>query len=120
MSEVITLELPEETVRSARAVADRTHRRLEDVLTEWIDRAAAELPIEALSDEQVLALADMQMDAAQTEELTELLSLNREGSITITQHRRLDELMQVYRRRWVRKAQALKVAVECGLRSPLN
>lgn len=33
---------------------------------------------------------------------------------------RLDELMHLYRRGLVRKAQALKVAVERGLRPPLS
>lgn len=37
MSEIVTLELPEEVARSAREVAARIHRRLEDVLVEWID-----------------------------------------------------------------------------------
>jgi hypothetical protein len=36
------------------------------------------------------------------------------------QRQRLDELMQVYRHGWVRKAQALQVAVQRGLRPPLN
>ena len=37
MSEIVTLELSEEVARSAREVATRMHRRLEDVLVEWID-----------------------------------------------------------------------------------
>jgi hypothetical protein len=31
MSEVVTLELPEHVVRSARAVAERTQQRVEEV-----------------------------------------------------------------------------------------
>ena len=120
MSEVVTLELPEEAIRSAREVAARTHGRLEDVLVEWINRAAAELPVDVLPDEQVLASADMQMDAAQNDELSELLTLNREGTLSAAQRQRLDTLMHEYRQEWVRKAQAIKVAVDRGLRSPLS
>ncbi|MGH2352410.1 MAG: hypothetical protein ACRDI2_16665 [Chloroflexota bacterium] len=41
MTETVTLELPDEVAHRARAAAHRTGRRLEDVLTEWLDRAAA-------------------------------------------------------------------------------
>lgn len=120
MEQRVTLELAESAMQSAREVADRTHRRLEDVLVEWIDRAAAELPVNALPDDQVLALADMQMDAAQNDELSDLLHENQVGTLSDAQRRRLNGLMQVYRQGWVRKAQALHVAVERGLRAPLN
>lgn len=120
MGETITLELPEKVIRSAREVAERTHRRLEDVLVDWIDHVVAELPVELLPDEEVLALSEMQMDSKQQEELSDLLARNREGMLDEQERMRLDELMQVYRRGLVRKAQALKVAVERGLRPPLN
>lgn len=120
MAETVTLELPEETARRAREVADRTHRRLEDVLVQWIDQAAAEPSVEFLPDEQVLALADTQLDAEQQEELSDLLADNREGHLNEMQRVRMDELMQIYRRGLVRKAQAIRVAVQRGLRPPLS
>lgn len=120
MSEIVTLELPEEVVRSARAVATRTDRRVEDVLVEWIDRAVGELPVESLPDDQVLDLCDMQMSIEQQEKLGDLLARNREGLLGDVERGQLDELMRIYRRGLVRKAQALKVAVERGLRPPLN
>lgn len=120
MSEIVTLELSEEVARSAREVATRMHCRLEEVLVEWIDCIVAELPVESLPDDQVLALCDMQMDAEQQEELGDLLTRNREGLLSDAERARLDELMRIYRRGLVRKAQALKVAVERGLRPPLN
>lgn len=52
MSEIVILELPEPLARSARAVTARTSQRLEDVLVAWLDRAAADLPVSALPDEQ--------------------------------------------------------------------
>ena len=50
----MTLELPQPLAKSARAVATRTSRPVEEVLVEWFDRAAADLPVELLPDEQVL------------------------------------------------------------------
>jgi hypothetical protein len=120
MAETVTLELPEEVARRAREVAVRTHRRPESVLLEWIGRIVAEPPVESLPDDQVLALCDMQMDVEQQETLGDLLARNREGLLSGVERARLDELMQTYRRGLVRKAQALKVAVERGLRPPLN
>jgi predicted transcriptional regulator len=120
MSETVTLELPDTLAKSVRAVAEQTHRRVEDVLIEWLDRAAAELPIELLPDDEVLALRDMQMDDAQQAALSELLGRQREGELTEDERARLDDLMGIYRRGMVRKAQALKVAVDRGLQRPLS
>lgn len=120
MSEIVTLELPEQAAQRAKKVAVQTHRRLEDVLVEWIDQVAAELPIEYLPDDQILSLCTAQLDAGLQEELSDLLAKNREGLLTQQTQKRLDELMQIYRSGLVRKAQALRVAVERGLHPPLN
>jgi hypothetical protein len=120
MSKTVTLEIPEEVERDAREIAARTQRRLEDVLTEWLGRFAAELPVDALPDDRVLELADMQMPPEQQEMLSHLLALSSEGPVSDSQRQQLDELMQIYRRGLVRKAEALKVAVQRGLRPPLG
>jgi hypothetical protein len=104
MSERVTLELPEELARRARAAAIQTDRRLEEVVVEWIDRAVPESAVESLSDDQVLALCDRQMDVGQQEELSDLLDRNREGLLGGAERDRLDKLMRVYRRGLVRKA----------------
>lgn len=120
MNEVVTIELPEQLVRNVRAIASRTQRRLEDVLVEWIDQAAAELPIDSLPDDQILVLCEMQLPDVQQTELSNLLALNREGQLSLDEREALDKHMQLYRRGLVRKAQALKVAVERGLKEPLG
>jgi hypothetical protein len=120
MSTRVTLEIPEDIERDAREVAERTHQRIEDVLTDWLGRGAAELPVDALPDERVLELCDMQMPSTQQQELSDLLALNRENSLTGKDVAQLDQLMQIYRRGLIRKAEALKVAAQRGLRPPLN
>lgn len=120
MSHTVTLELPDNLAQNARTVAERTNRRVEDVLVEWLDRAAAEMPIELLPDEEVLAIRDLQLSEQQQTELSDLLALQREDSLPDTARSRLDELLSLYRRGMVRKAQALKVAVERGLQSRLS
>jgi len=120
MTQTVTLELPEELARNAKAVATHSQRRLEDVLIEWIDYAASELPVDHLSGEQILLLCELQLSADLQTELSKLLARNREGVLTKQAQIRLDEIMGFYRRGLIRKAQALKVAVERGLRAPLH
>ena len=120
VTEIVTLEVSETLAARAREVAVRTNRRVEDVLVEWLDRAAEEPPIEMLADDEVLTLCDLQMGPAQQEQLSDLLARHHEGQLDPSGHERLDALMDVYRHGLVRKAQALKVAVERGLRPPLQ
>lgn len=120
MSEIVTLEISEKVASRAREVAAHTRRRFEDVLVEWIDLVVDAPPVESLPDDQILTLCDMQMDQKQQRELGDLLARNREGLLGDAERVRLDELLQIYRRGMVRKAQALKVAVERRLRPPLH
>ncbi len=120
MAEIITLQLPDLLAKQAREIAIVTHRQLEDVLLEWLGYAVAELPVESLPDEQVLALCDLQMELEEQENLNDLLYRDREGQLSTTEVSQLDALMQVYRRGLVRKAKALHVAVSRGLRPALS
>jgi predicted transcriptional regulator len=120
MSESVTVQLPDELARQMRAVANRTRRPLEEVLLEWLRRAAADTPVDALPDEQVLALTDMQMDEREQDELSALLARQREGDLDANGRSRLDALMRRYRTDMTRKAQAMAVAVERGLRPALG
>ena len=95
MSEIVTLQLPETLAQKAKEIAAFTHRRLEDVLLEWIDRASTELPVESLPDEQVLAMCDLQMEPQQQEVFSDLLARQREGQLNDVEVRQLDELMQI-------------------------
>jgi hypothetical protein len=120
MTEKVTIELPEELAQRARAVAAQTQQPFEEVLVEWMERAGTEPALELLSDAQLLAVCDRQMDPGPQEELSDLLDRNREGLLADAERRRLEELMRRYRRGLVRKAQALKVAVARGLKPRLD
>jgi hypothetical protein len=79
-----------------------------------------ETAVESLTDEEVLALCDLVMPPDQQDQLSELLAHNREGQLDPAESERLEALMRVYRRGLVLRAQALKVAVERGLRPALQ
>jgi hypothetical protein len=119
MTQTVTLELPAELVDRARCVAERTRRRFEDVLIEWMSRAES-VSVEELSDEEVLALCDSQLPESDQEQLSELLGRQREGQLQPGDKQRLEQLLGAYRRGLLRKAQALQVAVSRGLRAPLG
>lgn len=76
--------------------------------------------IESLSDQQVLALCDLQWSPQQQAVLNNLLERNGEGQLGEADQQRLDTLMAQYDRDSLHKAHALTVAVKRGLRLPLN
>ena len=120
MSERITLELPTELVRRARELAAATNRAFDDAVADWIERAVADPPVESLPDAELLALCDSQLSAAEQEELSELLALNRESKLGPADRPRLDRLLAAYRRGLVVKGRALKEAVSRGLTPGLD
>jgi hypothetical protein len=120
VAQLITLEIPESLAQKVRDFAQLTDRPIEAVVLEWLDLASVDLAVESLSDQQVSALCDSEMSSEQQLRLSELLEKNRENTLTQSQREELDQLMQVYRRGLLRKAQALKVAVDRGLRPALG
>ncbi len=120
MAEKVTVELPEELIQQVQAVARRAHRSFDDVLAEWIRLAGSEPVLESLSDEDLLAVCDSHLEASQQEVLSELLDRNQDGALDSDERRRLDDLMRTYRAGLVRKAQALKIAVNRNLRPWLS
>ncbi len=117
--EQVVLALPRALVRRAERLARRTDRATETVLAEWLDLAAAELPVEALDDADLLALCDVRLAAEEQAELSALLASQREGLLDAVGRARLDERMERHDRLLLRKAQALREAVTRGLRAPL-
>lgn len=119
MSRQITIEVSDRVARCAAQVATRDARNIEEVLAGWLEGVIAERPIEELSDEEVLGLSESRLSDEQQEDLSVLLERNREAMLGAEERLRLDELMRAYERGLLRKSQALRAAVERGLREPL-
>jgi len=115
MTEKVTVELPEELVRQVQTTAERTQQSFDEVLAQWIRIGGGEPVLELLGDEELLAVCDGQWEASAQDELSDLLERNQEGALEDVERRRLDDLMRTYRAGLVRKAQALKIAVDRGL-----
>jgi hypothetical protein len=115
MKRRVTLNLSDNILRRALEIAANSDRDLEHVLEEWIDRSADEIPMEAMSDREILALCNFEMNLVQTQELRHLLNADRAGNLSIDESTRMDELLQIYRRGIIRKARAMEVAKARGL-----
>ncbi len=120
MSEQITLQVSDRVVNQAAQIAAQTQRRVEEVLESWLEWASTEMPVEALPDKEVLALTELQLTDEQQAVLSDLLAKNQDGTLDAEGRRQLDTLMRVYEHGLLRKAQALRVAVQRGLREPLQ
>jgi hypothetical protein len=104
----------------------RKNRDVESVLT---DAIYASIPfvrpetagaIADLSNEELLALTDLQMEPAEDSRLSELLDKQQSGTLTEAERPELQKLMQIYQEGLLRKATALQEAVRRGLMEPLS
>lgn len=120
MSQQVTIQVSEQVIRQAAQVAAQTHQSVEEVLAAWLESVTTGRPVEELSDDEVLALSELRLTDEQDTSLSELLERNREGALDTDGQRELDELMRRYEQGLLRKSQALKVAVQRGLREPLQ
>jgi hypothetical protein len=130
MGTQVTVTLPDDTCRRAEYLARLTGRDIADVLAETLHLSlqpvgvqhAADHLVAELSDADVLAIAESEMDPAQEGRFSELLEARhalQAGHLTQEDRTALLALMQVYQEGLLRKAQALNEAVQRGLRPPL-
>ena len=77
-------------------------------------------PVSSLSDSQVLALTELQMQPVQDQRLSELLDRQQAGTLKEGQQAELHDLMEIYQEGLIRKASALSEAVQRGLMEPLG
>jgi len=115
MKKRVTLNLSDDILNMASEIASRSQRELEDVLEEWLGRYADDLPVETLSDEEVLRQTRFEMNLIQKQELRNLLYAHRVRKLSIGESARLDELLQIYRKGTVRRARAFEIARARGL-----
>lgn len=118
MKKRVTLNLSDDILHRALEVAARSERNVETVLEEWIDRYADEIPVETLTDDEVMALCNQEMDVIQKYELRDLLYSHRARKLSDEESARMDALLQTYRRSIIRRARAMEVATARGLIRP--
>jgi hypothetical protein len=130
MTTRITLDVPDEVYRRAQDLALVAGREIGEVLSQALALSLTPVALTPeprdlttvgqLSDDQVLALCELQLPARQDQRLSELLDQQQAGLLSEVEHPELTALMQTYQLRLLRKAQALREAVQRGLLPPLS
>ncbi|WP_055073678.1 hypothetical protein [Pseudanabaena sp. 'Roaring Creek'] len=70
--------------------------------------------LSTLSDQQVITLTELQMEASQDQRLSQLLQTQQERTLTTAEQSELEMLMEIYQAGLLRKAQALNESVKRG------
>jgi hypothetical protein len=128
MTTQITITLSDGLYAQAEQFARLANRDIASILLNAINssippmsaQAASLEPISSLSDEQVLALTELQMEPEEDIYVSELLDKQQAGILTETERYELQTLMQTYQEGLLRKATALSEAVRRGLMEPLG
>ena len=120
MSEQVTIQVSDHAIQHAAQVAASTQQSVEKLLSGLVESSLAELPVELLSNQEVLALTELKLTPDEQERFSDLLYENREGLLTAEGREELERMMKVYERGQLRKAQALEEAVKRGLIPPLK
>lgn len=128
MGTQITITLPDEIYQRAERFARLANRDIASILVDTIQLSIPPSggdildlePISDLSDEQVLALTELQMEPDRDARLSELLDRQQAGLLVEDERLELQALMQIYQEGLLRKATALSEAVKRGLMEPLS
>lgn len=125
----VSLQLPEGLIAHARRLSSATQRELDTVLSDALEMfwlpveelpgAEAQLPVSALSDEAVIALANSKMDQVQNQRLGDLQSKGKTTGLTEAERYELFSLLQIYQIGQLRKSEALAEAAKRGLQGSL-
>ena len=128
MTTQITITLSDDIYQRAELFARLANRDVASVLADTIQLSIPLVranvidlePIADVSDEQVLALTELQMEPDQDTRLSELLDRQQAGLLFEDERLELQSLMQIYQEGLLRKATAFSEAVKRGLIKPLN
>jgi hypothetical protein len=128
MSTQITITLTDDVYQKADRFARLANRDIASVLADTIqssipnisEAATTLIPISLLSDADVLALTELQMEPEQDLQLSTLLDQQQAGLLTDIDRSELQLLMQTYQEGLLRKATALSEAVKRKLIKPLS
>lgn len=130
MTVEVTLSLSEALIEDAKKLGSATQRDLEAVLQDtleilsltWESVPNSNLypPVSSLTDEDVIALANLKLSESQNQRLGELQAKGKSTGIGEIERYELLALLQIYQIGQLRKSEALLEAVKRGLYPPLS
>lgn len=110
----ITISLPDKVFANLSSVANKSHRRIDEIIVEKIEREFSidtedlERQITLCSDKEIFELAEIQMSAKQDSRLSSLLAKQNERDLTSNEQTELWKLMELNRLATLKKAFALR------------
>lgn len=129
MTVTITINLPENLVASVQRLGEATARNISEVLVDTLEIILPTLnnlsenslnsEIFQMSNQEVIELANLKMEATQNQRLGELQAKGKNTGLTETERYELLVLMSIYQIGQLRKSAGLAEAVRRGLKTPL-
>jgi hypothetical protein len=128
MSMRVTLTLPDDVYRRAESLAQVTSREVADVLADtlalWLSasdpRAIPGMAVADLSDQELLAVTELDLPSDQDRRFSELLDIQQSRRLQPAERAELLAFMQIYQQGLLLKARTLHEAVRRGMRPPLE
>ena len=112
----ITLDLPDEVYRQAQHVAETTQQAIEEVVLAWIHPAPEEglVGLEALSNDELLTIAQATVPSAHAHRLQDLLAAQRQRSLTESEQQEATKLVEQEDLLTLRKSKSLLLLKQRG------
>ena len=117
----VTINLPDRIYANLSSAADKSSRRIDEVIVEKIERDFAidtvglKRQIAVCLDEEILKLAELKMPPEQDKRLSLLLGKQGAKDLTEAEQKQLWELMELNRLNTLKKAFALREMARRGL-----
>ena len=117
----VMLNLPEQLYRNFSKLAEKKHRRVEEVIADRLqDDFSAETvdfeeSVAGWSDEGVLALARLKFPKKLAERMSELSDKAQRGTISRVEENEMEIYLEIYNNANLRKAHGIAEAVKRGL-----
>ena len=110
----VTISLPDKVFANVANLASKTHRRVDEIIVEKIEREFSldvedlEKQIAVCSDREVVELSNLQMPEKQDRRLSFLLQKQGEKDLAKSERKELWKLMEMNRLTTLKKAFALR------------
>ncbi len=117
----VTLNLHENIYRNFTELAEKKHRRIEDVITDRLQEDFSDEiadfgeTVASWSDEDVLTLANLKLPKEQANRMSELSDIQQRGLMSNVEKSELEIYLEIYNNANLRKAHGIAEAVRRGL-----
>jgi hypothetical protein len=123
-----TLSLPDKLYERARQWAAATHQELNVALTDALELVLTplptvselDIPMELLSDAEVLSQTQLKLPIELGSRLSELPARRSTGDLSPVEQQELFSLFQTYQRYWLRQSEALAEATRRELQPEMH